>query len=130
MYEYCGFDREVEESIQKRKWEIFFTLVIILATCLIIYITLVRIRAERENRFNQRLIRRLGKIAEVAILLILISTLFFAYFGWEEYKKNPTEDNLAFLIATLLVVIAATIRYATLLKANGTNLDGPEDIVG
>ncbi len=115
-----------EEALRRLHLDIFFLCLIIIANILGIALIIKRIKIIR-GQGNQATAQSIMKDAEIAVLLVLIATSYFAYRGWLEYKNNPTDENLAFLISLILIIIALIIRYIALLKS--TSPAGVEDIV-
>lgn len=70
---------------------------------------------------------KVTKKSELSSLLFLLTSLFFAYTTYKNYIKNKTKSNFLYLIAVLLALIAATIRYITLKKEN--SIQGVDDVV-
>ncbi len=128
--DYLNFSNEEvdEEEIRKARLDVFFLCVLIIANVIGILLVLRRIKIIRGQVNKEEATRRIIKDAEIALILVIVSSAYFLYKGWVEYKKNPTDENLSFLIALILIMIALIIRYFTLLKFD--SVSGVEDIIG
>ncbi len=115
------------EAATKRLYlDIFFLFLIIIANVIGILIILKRIKILKGQgtRVDNSSIL---KDAELAVILTFVATSSFAYESWKEYKKNPTNENMAFLLALILILVALFIRYLAL--RNSSYSVSVEDIV-
>lgn len=65
--------------------------------------------------------------SKIAALLVIISAFYFAYSAFETYKKDKSNANFKFLIAALLALVSASIRYIEIFKND--DIEGAEDIL-
>lgn len=119
-------ENDNEASTKRLYLDIFFLSLIIIANVIGILIILKRIKILKRQgtkEDNSSII----KDAELAVMLTFVATAAFAYESWKEYKRNPTNENIAFLLALILILVALFIRYIAL--RNSSYAVSVEDIV-
>lgn len=122
--DYTETDNEV--ASKRLYLDIFFLFLIIIANIIGILIILKRIKilkGQGTRADNSSIL----KDAELAVMLTFVATAAFAYESWKEYKRNPTNENMAFLLALILILVALFIRYIAL--RNSSYSVSVEDII-
>lgn len=109
--------------------DLIFTIVSLVAVLITLDISIKRINLYKSGNLNNYTREKLGKESELAVLFLIITALFFTYRTYQDYKKDPSSANRNFLIATILALIAAIIRYITLYKNRGGDFEGVEDVI-
>lgn len=118
-----------ENELEFMVLELIFSFVALIALILTLIISVERINAYKQGKLNNQTISELGRKSEIPLLLIILSTLFFAYTNYRNYKNNPSSANKNFLIAAILVLIAAIMRYVTLYQSRGEDFSGVQDVI-
>lgn len=122
--------REIDDNeVEFIKLEIIFSLVTLFALILILLISIERYNYYVNGTLDSKTISELGRKSEIPLLLIILTSLFFAYTTYRNYKKEPSSANKNFFIATILVLIAALIRYITLYQSRGEDFSGVQDVI-
>lgn len=60
-------------------------------------------------------------------LIVLLSAFYLTYSAYDAYKRSKTKSNFAFLVAALLALVSAAIRYIEINK--NSEIEGAEDII-
>ncbi len=119
-------ETEIKEQIGRYKNQIIAIIFVILALLISIYVLNILIRiakyGDRNNEYKDVI-----KKSQIASLIILITTLYFAYVAYDTYKKSETKANFNFLVAVIFVTIAAFIRFITI--TNNGDVTGAEDVI-
>ncbi len=127
---YSNNYRDIDEKeLELMILEIVFSFVSLVALVLTLLISIERIKAYKEGRLDNQTISELGRKSELPLFLIVISALFFAYTNYRNYKNNPSSANKTFLIAAILGLIAAIMRYITIYQSRGTDFSGVQDVL-
>ena len=121
-------DEETINQIKRYKIQLVFLFVSIVSLIISIFIIKLLLDVAYGKVRYQRVKDQITNKSRIASLLILLSVFYFAYDAYLTYKKNRTNANLNFLIAALLVFIAAAIRTINLFKPTTQVLEA-EDIV-
>jgi sorbitol-specific phosphotransferase system component IIC len=119
-------NKESRKIILEYKTQIIVLLFSILAIIVSIIVLKGLIKIEEGYIYVDK--KRLSKQSEFSSLIFLFGTLYFTYTTYKNYMKNKSKDNFSYLIATLFALIAASIRYITLIK-NNNNESSLDDIV-
>lgn len=115
--------------IGKYKKQIIF---LIIAICsILISISVIKILIDIEKGFTtyKKEENKIIKKSKVAALLILISSFYFFSDSVKTYKKNQDRQSLNFIIATFLVLIAATIRIISLFYPINQSSDDEDNFI-
>ena len=115
--------------IGKYKKQIIF---LIIAICsILISISVIKILIDIEKGFTtyKKEENKIIKKSKVAALLILISSIYFFSDSVKTYKKNQDRQSLNFIIATFLVLIAATIRIISLFYPINLSSDDEDNFI-
>lgn len=119
-------EEEIRIQVGRYKNQIIAIVFVMLALLISIYVLNILIRITKngdQNNEYQEVIRK----SQISSLIVLLASLYFAYVAYETYKKSETKANLSFLIAVILVTIAAFIRFITI--TNNGDVTGAEDII-
>lgn len=73
--------------------------------------------------------KKIKDASTIASFIVLIVLLYFTYIGYQTYLKSKTKANLSFLIALILVLIAAFMRFITISSSITDDVSGAEDVI-
>ena len=121
-------DEETINQIKRYKIQLVFLFVSIVSLIISIFIIKLLLDVAYGKVRYQSVKNQITNKSRIASLLILLSVSYFVYDAYLTYKKNRTNANFNFLIAALLVFIAAAIRTINLFKPTTQVLEA-EDIV-
>lgn len=118
------------ENIERYKKQLILLIIIIFS--IIISISVIKILIDIEKGYTTY--KEQEKIiinrSRTAAIIILATSFYFASDAYKEYKKNQDRVSLNFLIAILLVLLAATIRTISLFKSTSeTSVDEDNEII-
>lgn len=120
-------DEEKSEAIRQYKNQIIAVIFVILSLIISLFVLFDLIKivryGDKDNKLQKSTILR----SEIASLIIVITTFYFAYLAYKTYKKSPTKANFTFLVASLLTLIAALMRFITII--NSEDVEGIEDVI-
>ena len=117
-----------EETLRDLDVQIAFLSALAVAVGINIYITLgykdLTIN-EKKSRFS---IKKLFKMSVLSASIFLIVTIYFYISAFEAYEQNPSRVTFNFYMASVLSLIAQSIRWSTLLQ-HPDEIFGSEDII-
>jgi cytochrome bd-type quinol oxidase subunit 2 len=112
--------RNREEQLRSYKVQIVFSFFTILA--LLISISVIKdlyFQTKYNTKSGENLIYQKSKLSST---IVLIAAFYFVYISFKTYQKDKTNNNFYFLIASLLALIAAYIRYININNQDVTNI--------
>lgn len=119
-------EEEIKKQVSQYRNQIIAIIFVILALLISIYVINTFIRITKYGDKNNEYKSAIEK-SKISALIILITTLYFAFIAYDAYKKDSTNTNLNYLIAVILVLIAAFMRFFTILDYG--QVTGAEDII-
>ena len=118
MNSYKYYERE--EQLRSYKVQIVFSFFTLLA--LLISISVIKdlyFQTKYNTKSRENLIYQKSKLSST---IVLIAAFYFVYISFKTYQKDKTNNNFYFLIASLLALIAAYIRYININNQDVTNI--------
>lgn len=121
-------DLNVERKLANYKTQIIFLILVIFATILSLSVVKILIDITQGKTTYKLQQKEILNRSRIAAIIILISAIYFFYDALKTYKKNKSQANFTFFIATLLALIAASLRLINLLY-NNVQIYNAEDII-
>lgn len=121
-------DYQTEKEIRSYKTQIFALILSIFGVIVTITVLLNLIKIARGEDQNGELQEKVNVASEFVALLTFFIAIYFALIAYKTYRKEENAANLSFLLAAILVFVAAMIKYFEIIK-NPDDVTGAEDIL-
>lgn len=121
-------NQETIRQINRYKTQIIFLIATIVSILISISIIKILIDISLGRTCYQREANKILYKSRISAIIILISIIYFLFDAIETYKKNQDNTSFAFLVATLLVLIAVSIRVLNLFNPS-TRVSNSNDVI-
>lgn len=116
------------EEIKRYQTQILYLIIIIFAILISISVLKIFIDiAKGYTTYKKEEINILNR-SKIAAIIVLFATIYFFNDALNTYKKNQNQTNLRFVIATMLVLIAAILRLINLFNSRYSDLSSIEEL--
>ena len=111
--------KEKEKQLRSYLVQLLFSFFLLISVILSISVIIDLYNKEKYGNVDEEKIYRKSKTSSI---IVLICAIYFVYISYDTYNKDKNNDNYYFLIASLLALIAAYIRFNTINKQDVTNV--------
>ena len=112
--------RNREEQLRSYKVQIVFSFFTLLALLISISVIKDLYYQTKYNTKNKEW--SIYQKSRLSSTILLIAAFYFVYISFKTYQKEKTNNNFYFLIASMLALIAAYIRFINITNQDVTNI--------
>ena len=112
--------RNREEQLRSYKVQIVFSFFTLLA--LLISISVIKDLYYQTKYNTKNKAWSIYQKSRLSSTILLIAAFYFVYISFKTYQKEKTNNNFYFLIASMLALIAAYIRFINITNQDVTNI--------